>query len=169
MIEEKWEQIIQFPSYSISNRGRIYNHRLERVMRTSHNNHGYMKIKMTDDRGRPFTRSVAQLVAEAFVEPPSPLCDTVVVLDGVLHHVDASNLCWRPRWFAWKYTHQLKETQPGHYYNLSVFNMETGEHFDSIIDAGMKDGLLFDDIWRSTYSGAEIFPFDYTFQVTERV
>lgn len=169
MSKEKWEQIIEFPSYSISNKGRVFNHRTNKVMRTSQTTHGHMKIALMDHRGYRYTRSITMLVAGAFVEPPNSLCDTVVVLDGVLSNVDAFNLAWRPKWFAWRYTHQLKETQPGHYYNLPVFNMENGEGYNSIIEAGMKEGLLFDDIWRSTWSGVEIFPYNYTFEVVERV
>lgn len=113
--------------------------------------------------------SVALLVAEAFVEPDNLLCDQVVVLDGNFQNVAAENLRWRPKWFAWKYTHQLKTRQPLHYCNLPVVNIDTDEEHDSIIDAGIKYGLLFEDVWRSTFSGTPIYPYRERYEILERV
>lgn len=168
-LEEQWQPILEFPTYSISNQGRVFNHRTNRVMRTSRNNFGHMKISLVDEYGYRRDQSVAKLVAEAFVDAPNLLCDQVVVLDGDFTNLFAENLAWRPKWFAWRFTRQLKVKQPNHYYNLPVFNLETGETYDSIVEAGMREGLLFDDIWRSTYSGSPCFPQSYVFTVVERV
>jgi hypothetical protein len=43
--------------------------------------------------------------------------------------------------------------------------VDTGVVYNSVIEAGMTEGLLFDDIWRSTYSGARIFPFGMEYEV----
>jgi hypothetical protein len=162
---EVWKNIPEFPYYDISNLGNIWNRRRDKMMSVSLNNHGHVKITlMAPDRVR-HTRSVAQLVADAFVDPPSLLCDHLIVLDGDFTNIRADNLSWRPQWFAWKYTRQLKEPQPNHYRNLPIENVVTGEVYDSVIDAGIKEGLLFNDIWRSTYSGDAIYPFGHIFIV----
>lgn len=166
-IQEIWVPIPEFPDYEISNVGRIYSRRHDRMMSTSQNNHGHVKITLTSGLNDRHTRSVALLVAEAFVEAPDLLCDNVVVLDGDLSNVIAENLVWRPRGFAWKYTHQLKTDQPRHFHSLPVLSVEDGLEYDSIIDAGMKEGLLFDDIWRSTYSGSRVYPTKQIFEVIE--
>lgn len=169
MIQEQWRNIPDFSNYDVSNFGRIYNSKRDVIMQTSRTSFGHIKITMSADwDGKRYTRSVAQLVAQAFVAAPNYLCDHVVQLDGNLSNVMFDNLAWRPRGFAWKYTHQLKCNQPIYYKNLPVMNMITEAEYDCIIDAGMSEGLLFDDIWRSTYTGAEIFPDDAVFEVIDR-
>lgn len=169
MSEERWRTILEFPQYEVSNRGDIYNTRRRLMMRTSRTNFGHSKITLTDYDGSRHTRSVALLVASAFVGPPNYMSDHLIVLDGDFRNVNANNLAWRPRWFAWKYTHQLKLPQPNHYTNLPVRNVKTGVVYDSIIEAGMAEGLLFDDIWRSTYRGNEIYPHGSIFEIIKRV
>lgn len=169
MSEERWRTIPEFPKYEISDRGNIYNTSNRHVMRTSRNNFGHTKITLTDYDGSRHTRSVALLVANAFVAPPNYLSDYLIVLDGDFGNVDARNLAWRPRGFAWDYTHQLKSPQPNHYCNLPVRNVITGFEYDSIIHAGAAEGLLFRDIWRSTYTRNEIYPHGSIFEIIKRV
>lgn len=166
MAEERWKTIPDFPNYSVSDLGNIWNNKFEHPMQVSKNNYGHLKITLTN----PFTgerkdRSVAKLVAEAFVSPPNRLCDRVVVLDGRLDNVAAENLMWRPRYFAWKYIHQLKQKQPLHYNNLPVKNLDTKAVYPTIVVCGMTEGLLFDDIWRSTYTQARIFPHGHVYAI----
>lgn len=164
--QEQWAPITGFSDYSVSNLGRIFNHRTDRVMQTSRTNHGHVKITLVmDNSRRRHTLSVSTLVATAFVESPHILCDHVMVLDGDLGNVAASNLVWRPRGFAWKYAHQLKTPQPVYYQNLPVYNPIRRVEYPSIISAGMHEGLLFADIWRSTYSGAKLYPDGSVFEI----
>lgn len=165
--EEQWQVIPEFPNYEISNLGTIYNRIKHQTMRTSMNNFGHMKITLTRWDKTRHTRSVAQLVAEAFVSPPTLLCDQIVMLDGDFSNVAAYNLAWRPNGFVWRYTRQLKTFQPTYYKNLPVINTVTGQEYDSIVDAGMQEGLLFQDIWRSTYTGEGIFPQGFAFEILE--
>ena len=168
-LREKWRTIIEFPKYEISDQGNIYHTERNIVMRTSQTAHGNTKITLTDYEGNRYTRSVALLVADAFVVPPNFMCDQVIALDGNLSNVAASNLAWRPRWFAWKYIRQLREPQPNHYYNLTVRNIIDEEDYESIIEAGITEGLLFENIWQSTYRGNEVFPSGSIFEIVQRV
>lgn len=168
MQEEVWRRIPEFPNYEISNFGHIHNLRTDRRMRSSVNNFGHVKISLVSEHdNRRYTRSVAKLVAEAFVRPPTVLCDQVMVLDGDFTNLVATNLVWRPEWFVWRYTHQLKVPQPIFYRNLSVLNVTTGDIYDSIVDAGMAEGILFEDIWVSTYTGKSVFPHRCTYKIIE--
>lgn len=168
-MSEEWRTIIEFPGYQISDMGNIYNLRTRRLMRTNPNQFGNMKIWLTDYFGQGHTRSVAMLVANAFVEQPNDMCTYLMVLDGDLSNIEASNLAWRPRWFAWKYTRQLKLPQPLHYKNLPVLNLLTGEEYESIIEAGMTNGELFYDIWESTYRGNPLYPHGSVYEVIKKV
>jgi len=126
------------------------------------------KAIISDVDGKRHTKSVAQLVALAFVEAPTGLCDQVVVLDGDHRNTAAYNLAWRPAWFAWKYSRQLKTLQPAQFENLTIRCVNNGAIYSSVVDAGMKEGLLFQDVWRSTFTRAEIFPGGLVFEVVRK-
>lgn len=165
-MKEGWKKIPGFNNYEISSFGQIYRRDRDIMMRPSHTLTGHVKISLICDYdGERYTKGVAQMVAEAFVAPPTGLCSQVVMLDGNLDNLVAENLMWRPPWFAWMYVRQLKTLQPQHYLNLKIRNVDTGVIYDSIIEAGMTEGLLFDDVWRSTYSGDRIFPFGHEYEV----
>lgn len=168
-MREEWREIPEFPYYQISNLGNVYNQRFEHMMRTSLSTHGHPKVTLTFRYGWRVTRSVALLVAQAFVEPPDDISDQLIRLDGDITNMRADNLAWRPQSFAWNYMHQLKHEAPLHFRNLKVRNLMTGVRYESIVEAGMTEGLLFVDIWRSTYSGSPCYPHGSVFLVIERV
>lgn len=168
VVEEVWQEIPEFPNYQISSLGRIHSDARGIIMRPSFTPFGHLKITLASNwDGLRHTRGVAQLVADAFVEPPNLLCDSVMILDGDFSNVAAHNLAWRPQWFVWKYTRQLKKQQPLHFHNLRTRNIVTGVEYENIIQAGMSEGLLFGDIWRSTYTGAALFPNGSIFEIVK--
>jgi len=166
---EQWSEIHGFPRYLISTEGRIYNQATNHFMKYSPNNFGHPKITLLTDQGLRYTRSVAFLVAKHFLDRPNALCDRIIYLNGDLEDVRSENLAWRPRWFGWKYSRQMKLDQPTHYTNLPVVNLETNVEYENIIEAGLTEGLLYDQIWHSTYSGDPVFPSGSVWVIEERV
>jgi hypothetical protein len=162
---ERWRTIPDFPSYEISDWGNIYNRRRRKMMRISYTQHGHAKITLTDEFGLRHDKSVGLLVANLFVRQPNHLCDHLMVLSGELADVRASNLAWRPRSFAWKYTHQLRTHQPINYKNLPVRNVFTGAEYSCVMEAGIEEGLLFEDIWRLLGTGDGVFPTGAVFEI----
>ena len=156
-MEHLTEEIPEFPFYTVSNDGIVWNTRYGQPQAHSYTQHGDPKVTLTNYDGRA-TLSVRVLVAEAFVPRPDDLSDTVILLNNDRTDLRAENLAWRPRWFAWNYAHQFKKDFPPHYHNIPVVNLETGQEYPSIIICGMLEGLLFDDIWRSTNTGDRIYP-----------
>lgn len=156
--DSEWRSIEGFPRYVINPQGQIYNVATNRYMRSSINNYGHPKISLLTETGGRHDRSVALLVAKTFLEKPNPACDRIIYLNGDLSDFRSKNLAWRPRWFGWKYARQLKVDQPAYYRSLPVINTTTDERYDNIIEAGMKEGLLFEQIWHSTYSGGPVYP-----------
>lgn len=165
--EEIWRTIEEFPNYEISTFGRIYNNRQDCYMQTSKTLFGHVKITLMDENHVRHTRSVARILAEAFILPSNARCTQVVVLDGNLGNIWLENLVWRPPWYAWKYSRQLKVEQPTYFKNLFVNNITKEIFYHSIIEAGMAEGLLFSDIWRSTYTGERVFPDDSIFEIVD--
>ncbi len=168
-MEEQWKEIEGFPRYQVSSEGRIYNKATNRYMATSTNQYGAPKISLMTESGGRHDRSVATLIANAFVEKEHPLCDRVLFLNGDRSDLRAENLAWRPRWFVWKYTHQLNVPQPAWHRNLPVVNQDTGARYENIIEAGKAEGLLFEQIWHSTYSGGPVYPTGHHWVVDENL
>lgn len=170
MPQEQWTHIFGFEDYLISNLGQVYNTRTESIMAESRTLQGDSKVTLSVD-GERVTRSVRVLVAEAFVPKPpvspgfhkSAIPDTVIVLDNNQRNVTSYNLAWRPRWFAHKYARQFKQEHPPYYYTRPVENVDTGALYNSIVDAGMKEGLLFNDIFKSATTGFSVYPLHHTF------
>src|SRR4051794_7454759 len=93
VIEELWKVIPEFPIYSVSSFGRLYNNRTQRYLHPTKNNYGHLKVNLSlDGTSERFTRSVAKLVGEAFIKKPDPRCDFIVLLDGDFDHVAAANI-----------------------------------------------------------------------------
>lgn len=85
-----------------------------------------------------FTRSVALIVAEAYLAPPrNEAYNSIIHLDGDKGNCAANNLAWRPRWYAIRY-HQMFNREP---MNVSVLIEDTGEVFGTLREACVKYGL----------------------------
>lgn len=105
-IMERWTVIPDFPSYSVSSYGRIRTDKTGRILQAVQNQYDVLMVGMMRD-GTQYKRSVALLVADAFIPKPAPHFDTPINLNG--HRVDCkvSNLAWRPRWYAVLYNKQF--------------------------------------------------------------
>lgn len=167
---EVWEVIPDHPDYLISSTGRVYNRRTERLMAESKTMQGDLKVTLSTD-GERETRSVRVLVAEAFVpkpaihhaDNPSSYPDTVIVLDNKKSNLDPTNLAWRPAWFAQKYARQFQPAYPQEYYTRRIYNAQTKAIYDSILEAGIREGLLFADVLKSASTGLPIYPYGHTY------
>lgn len=159
-----WGRIQGFPAYAVNNIGQVLNMQTDRLMRVSFTLQGNAKVSLVGLEGRQ-TLSVAYLVATAHVERPNPLCDRVIVLNGNQADLRAENLAWRPASFAWKYTRQQRAQNPIYFHNLCVEDITTGVRYRNVIEAGLSLGLLYQDIWRSTYTGDTTYPGNSIFRV----
>lgn len=165
----RWGRIDGFPYYAVGDNGQILNMTTDRLMRISYTQQGNAKVSLVSSEGprSRHTLSVALLVARAHVEPPNPLSTHVIVLNGNQADLRAENLAWRPPAFAWKYTRQMKEGQPPYYFSLPVEDITTGVVYENVVSAGSQLGLLFNDIWKSTYTGRTVYPTQSIFRVLQ--
>ena len=136
---ENWASIPSFPGYSVSDEGFVRNDDTGHILSRLVNNRSLVYVGLVRD-GEQFNRSVARLVAEAFL--PTPVFrtfDTPINLDGNRTHVGVTNLMWRPRWFAVKYHEQFKkiwtEKKP-------VVDIETDVQYRNSMAAATSCGLL---------------------------
>ena len=155
-MEEVWQSIINYPLYEVSNHGEIRNKNSGRPVRLSTTRQGGVKVSLICGTTR-HTRSVKVLVADAFVDGQTDVYDTPIQLDGDQSNVDASNLMWRPRWFAWRYARQFHKADT--YIGLGpLCDQKTGLMYKDIYEAATKNGLLFLEIQMSLVNRVPVFP-----------
>lgn len=155
-MREQWKQIDYFPNYAVSNFGRVMNLRTEMVKTPSANQQGIANVLLMAD-GTQFRRSVAVLVAKAFLPiPDREAFDTPINLDGDRFNNHVDNLMWRPRWFAVKYHLQMKLDD--FRYDGSCEIIETGEKFRSTYDLCTTHGLLEKEVVLGAHNNMAIFP-----------
>ena len=160
-MSERWVDIPEFPEYEISDHGNVHSKRNNQPIAPSWNGTGSVKVNFSVE-GKLHTRSVRVLVAEAFVERPTDLESTlhdleVINIDGDMWNNHYQNLAWRPHWFVWKYTRQFQDGIPQEY-NVPVFNTLTGVLYDSVMDAGIADAVIWEYVYASAIKGTPVYP-----------
>lgn len=150
------QQIPGFENYFVSNDGKVVNVNTGREMALFQIQNGELAVGLVRD-GRQFIRSVKVLVAEAFVDGKTQIFDTPILLNGLKDDPRADNIMWRPRWFAWKYSHQFKDI-PEWCLVRPVMDMVSGLVYESVFHAGIENGLLFSDISLSIHNGTRVWP-----------
>lgn len=71
MVEEIWKDVIGYPKlYKVSNYGRLYSYRKNKIIKGTKHHSGYVQIRLIDGLGNKKTTSVHILVAQCFVENP---------------------------------------------------------------------------------------------------
>lgn len=88
---EQWSAIDGFPSYEVSDLGRVRNSR-GHILSQHLSSAGYPQVGLTRD-GKKLTKSVHRLVCRAFHGPPPLGCETAH-LDGDRGNARAENLIW---------------------------------------------------------------------------
>ena len=95
MVKEQWRPIDDFPSYMISNKGRVQNRKTGRILKDADDGGGYRFVRLCRD-GKPRTAKVHRLVATAFVSRNENDRE-VNHIDGNKSNNRASNLEWTNR------------------------------------------------------------------------
>lgn len=153
-MREQWQELDEFPDYAVSSLGEIANIKTGMPRKTSMNQYGIVKISLYQGR-ELITRSVAVMVAEAFVPGRNQLFNTPIHLDGDRENCRADNLMWRPRWFAVRF-HRQFETEEFHNSNVDIEEVTTGRRYTSAKEACIDLGLYYNDVYRSYVHGEPI-------------
>ena len=141
---ERWKPIQDFEDYLVSDLGMITRSRTtNRTLSYHRNQRGILSVTLRRG-GVQYRRSVAGIVARAFV----PNCggkwdvefNTPIHLDGDKDNCAADNLAWRPRWFAIRFHQQFDSIPPA--WRNPVVDLDTGTTYDSLVDAAKTHGFL---------------------------
>lgn len=158
---ESFKAIPGFPDYMVGSHGKIYNHKRSTWPLYTPTQNGDLTVGLTYD-GVQYRRSVKVLVAEAHVPGKSVEFDTPILLDGDKGNLRADNIEWRPRWFAWRYSQQF-DNPPQWAYSGPVYEIHTGQMFESVIEAAIATGSLMSDIRHSFLHKKPVFPHNALF------
>jgi hypothetical protein len=154
---ETWSYIEEFPGYVVSTGGETAREGNEdRPMKIALNNRGMPQVILFRE-GRPYNRSVANLVADAFLPFGHPAFNSLINLDGSRRNCRADNLMRRPRWFTIRY-HQQFTFPDFHQATPRLFIPETDERFNSFKEPATRFGLLYKDIVIAAINKTPIFP-----------
>lgn len=157
MVQYEVATIPEFPIYEISNTGRVFNRNTGREMVLSPTIQGELTVGLVRE-GYQYRRSVKVMVAEIFVPGQTDAFDTPILLDGNKENLNADNLAWRPRWFAWKYSRQFTENQPSYFFMGPIFDIVNSIEYNSILEASVATGTLCEDIHYSLINETHVFP-----------
>ena len=147
-MKEDWAYIPGFDEYMVSNHGNVQNIKYRREITPRPNQYGHIRVGLVQD-GRQITRSLAPLVAEAFLPRTDLQYNTVIHLDGDLSNCRADNLMWRSRPFAINYHKQFQLDDFHNNYQVPLVELESGETYESVKDACIRNGLYWYDVVKS--------------------
>lgn len=139
---EEWRVIEEFPDYEISNQGRVWSHKVGRVIIPG-NVRGYLQVHLSN-LNRVRHPLVHQLVAEAFLGEAFGLY--VNHLDGNKSNNHVRNLEWTTRSQNMRHARDSSFMKSPGSLPRSVRVIETGEEFPSIkecarVIGGSKSGV----------------------------
>lgn len=146
-MSERWHELEEFPDYAINDLGEVHNIKSGMPRKNSINQQGIVKISLYQGR-ELITRSVAVMVAEAFVPGQTDFFNTPIHLDGDRENCRAENLMWRPRWFAVQY-HRQFNNEEFYKMDLHIEELNSGKEYYSVKDACVALGLYYNDVYRS--------------------
>jgi hypothetical protein len=156
----------EFPNYNVNIYGVVWNNWTWKALTPHINNSGVVCVSLVDEAGRMRQRSLAKLVATAFIPQPQDLYvefDTPINLDYDRWNCGVDNLMWRPRWFAYQY-HQQHAFAIKYYNTTLIRDLETGEIYQGIGETCMKFGLLEYHLIRAIVEERKIFPTNQEFE-----
>lgn len=152
----RWMPVEGFPGYSVNNLGQVRNDNTDRVLAVRENQYGVTFVGLS--RGyRQYQRSLALLVANAFIPNSSEIWDTPINLDGDKYNCAVENLMWRPRAFAIRYQQQFKHG-PERHVNGPLRAIGDDLVFEDSFTAAMYYGLLEAEIRDSLKNGTPTWP-----------
>ena len=162
---EEWAAVPDFPGYLVSSFGYVRRENSRQDLTVHINNTGTAYVSLWK-RGKGHTRSLALLVANAFLDPdPNELFDTPINLNGDRLDNRVENLMWRPNWFARKYSSQF--SIPWKVFNRPILLLDTAEVFPNSWTAAMTYGLINVEIVMALVNADQVWPTRQIYRVYE--
>jgi hypothetical protein len=153
-VEETFVAIQGYPDYAISDHGRVMSLRRNRELTGTPNQWGVFSVGLTED-GLVTRIPIKNLVARHFVDGESEIFNSPVLKDTDQRNLHWTNIVWRPRWFAWEYTHQWRVPETLLYHG-SLVDLDGGGAYDSPQECAMVNCLLVRDVVARALNGQRV-------------
>lgn len=162
---EESKIILEFPNYEVTNMGRVLNRNTGREMTRSYTQVGAATVGLVSTAdGVQYRRSIRTLVARYFVDGESHINNTPIQLNGDRDDLRASNIRWRPRWFAWEYQHQFNEIPP--YAGFGpILDVTHAVEYRNVMEACIANGYLMKHLYLALINEGRVYPTGDTFIV----
>lgn len=164
-MNEIWKEITNFEHYSISTFGRVRAEKSGRILELNQNQFATVYVGLFRE-GTQYHRSVALLVAKAFMPRKFEAYDTPINLDGDRWNNRVDNLVWRPRWFAIRYNQQFRIPYI-HPIPTPIKDLKTGEVSENSFACATRYGLLESDLVLSIWNRTYVWPTFQEFGILE--
>lgn len=164
-MNEVWVPVPGHPKYHVSNLGQVKREDRANPVGVHTNQQGIAYISMQLEEHQVH-KSLARLVALAFVPRDREAFDTPIHLNGDRLDCRQENLVWRPRWFAVNYHLQFKNR----FHNpieSPLRDMETGDVYSDSWTVATIFGLLEEDVVRSVDNYTVCWPTFKRFQYAD--
>lgn len=163
---EEWVPVEGFDGYSVNKFGEVRLDHFDRLIHPHANQTNSVYVSLMRD-GMQCQRSLAPIVAKAFLGKPVAPFDTPINLDGNRWNCAADNLMWRPRWFAIQYHRQFTIAPYRNPIKSPVKARGEREVFPDSFSAAMRYGLLERDVVMSIYNNTYAWPNYMVFEIAD--
>lgn len=153
--EDQWSAIRGHEDYLINPFGGIIWFETGKPVKVSKGAIG-LKVNLRNKRGAFTTKSVARLVAEAFVPRSIERYDTIIHLDGDRTNCTAYNLMWRSRSYAVRYHRQFHEPLIEAYTHHPVVD-EDGQEYRNVAEVAHTYGLLYREVVTAIFAERPVY------------
>lgn len=163
-VMDDWVLIEGFPKYSVNSLGQVRRDSFDRLVTPQMNRSYSVYVPLMRD-GKLYQRSLAKIVAKAFLPEAIPPFVVPINLDGDRWNCRVENLMWRPRGFAIRYHAQFREPYERPV-KAPLRARGEKEVFQDSLSAAMRYGLLERDVVLSMEYNTYAWP---TWQIFELV
>ena len=154
---EIYKVISDYPTYEVSNMGNVRNIKTGRVLKPGKDKSGYLMVWLWNENGKKVFK-VHRLVANAFIPNPE-IKPCVNHIDGCKSNNYVSNLEWctsgENQSHAYRIGLKFHSDKAGSP-KQRVRCIETGQEFESQLDAGKYFGCHPASIWQSIHKGHRV-------------
>lgn len=150
--KERWSHLrdLGLSRYDVSDQGNLRSHFTTLKLSVARVGMVAPTVFLYDDNDKESTRSLPRLVASQFVLGFDDVNNTPIHLNGLKGDCKASNLMWRPLWYARLYHEQWEGYRPP-YIPDPIVNVRTQEIYRNAREASQLLGILEMDIFNSIY------------------
>lgn len=154
-MSEEWKKISEFPTYSISNAGRVRNDTRNRILVGGFDRDGYRQVTLSYN-GKQYNRRICRLVANEFIENPNGY-PCVNHIDENKSNDNVTNL----EWCTYKYNNNYGIRNE--LTRKKIMCIETEEIYSGVRKAARELGISHTNIGLAARNGGTSYGFHWKY------